>query len=92
MYIPGKDSGATPMTVKSPPFRRTVLPTTEGSPANSRFQKSGAEHDHGVAAGNPILVVPKAAPERRLDAEHAEVVAGDQHPAPDPRRRAGLGG
>ena len=42
MYIPGKDSGATPITVKSTPFKRTVRPTTEGSPANSRFQKSGA--------------------------------------------------
>ncbi len=28
------------MTVKSFPLRRTIRPTTDGSPANSRFQKS----------------------------------------------------
>ena len=74
-------SGSTPMTVKSLPFKRTVRPTTEGSPANSRFQKSGRKHHHGVAAGHLVFVVPEPAPERRLDVEHAEVVAGDEHPA-----------
>ena len=85
--IPGKVSGATPITVKSLPFRRMVRPTTDGSPANSRFQKSGASTDDRVAARDLVLVVPETAPEPRLDAEHAEVVAGDEHAAPDLRRR-----
>src|SRR5437016_4455205 len=39
--MPGNDSGATPITVKSVPFRRIVRPMTAGSLANSCFQKSG---------------------------------------------------
>ena len=41
------------------------------------------EHHDRVAAGHLVLVVAKTAPELRLDAEHAEVVAGHQHAALD---------
>ena len=77
--------------MKSVPFRRIVRPTTDGSPANSRFQKSGPSTTTASRPGTCVFVVPETAPERRLDAEHAEVVAGDEQPAPDARRRAGLG-
>jgi hypothetical protein len=37
-----------------------------------------AEYRDGVAAGGAIVVLGKQAPERRRDAQHGEVVAGDE--------------
>ncbi len=53
--------------------------------------EGGAEHDDRVAAGHRVFVIPKSAPQPRLDVEDAEVIAGHEHAALDPRRRARLG-
>ena len=85
MYIPGNDSGATPITVKSVPFKR-IGPADDGGIARElALPEVRPEHRDGIAAGDDVFVVPETAPQPRLHAEHAEVVAGDQHLRPGRR-------
>src|SRR5580704_12455757 len=54
------------------------------------FPEIRPEDYDGVATRHLIFVFAKAATQTRLDAEHAEIIAGNQHAALDSRRGAGF--
>ena len=72
---PRNPSGAMPMTVNGAPLRRTALPTTAGEEPKRCLPDGVREHDQGF----PGLFFRRKeeAPEGRVDAEHVEVVGGD---------------
>ena len=48
------------------------------------------EHHDGIATGHRVFVLAKTTPQSWLDAEHVEVVTGNDHSTLDARRRPGF--
>ena len=73
-----KPFGATPMTVNGRPLNCTVWPMTDGSEPKRRSQQPWLRTATGWESGRLIFLRQKRAPERRLHAEHIEVIAGNE--------------
>jgi len=78
---PENASGATPITVKSVPFRRIVRADDGRVAGEFVLPEIRPEHHHGVAAGHLVFGLAEAAPELRLHAKDLEVIAGNHHAA-----------
>src|SRR5277367_4163368 len=62
-----------------------------GAAGEFRSPEIRAQNDHSIAAGHAVFILPKTAPQPRLDTEYAEVITGDQHSTLDPRSGSWVG-